>query len=79
MAHELAIIKGVGYGVRDRNHPMLWFEVSFLGGGALICLPQDQANRLIKEKMIYNIKDMEGKPCIVDVEERGMVTFVGLF
>lgn len=71
MTEELAIIKGVGFGLRDAGYPVLSFETKQEGSGALQVLNLEQTGKLIQEAEVYDIKDLEGKACIV--EKDGMM------
>lgn len=72
---ELAIIKGPGFGLRDTGRPCLWFLVDTLDGGSLQVFYGDQAYTIIKEANVYDVKDLEGKPCVV-TSNNGIQTFV---
>lgn len=65
---ELAVINNVHFGMRDAPWPCLWFTVNALHYGALQILHFKEAVELIKKHNIYKIEDLEGKPCIVEME-----------
>jgi len=67
--NELAIINGVEFGMRDAPWPCLSFNVTTLDFGALQILHYEQAIELIKKHHIKNIEDLEGAPCIVEIDE----------
>ena len=75
---ELAIMHNIQFGVYDRDKAALWFNVDMLGRGALLCLYPEQAIELIEKYGITDIKNLEGAPCIVDIED-GIVRFDDLY
>ena len=77
---ELAIIKGVGIGIRDCNAPVLWFSVEMLHGGALQIFPWNEARQVILDFSVRDVRDLEGRACIVDSGDGGpgsTVEYVG--
>lgn len=76
MSEELAIVKGVGFGMRDCNAPVLWFGVETLNGGSLQVFNLDEAGKLIEGAACYDIKSLEGRACIV-AKVNGMMRFKG--
>jgi len=67
---QLAIIKNVGFGCRDTNRPILFFNTYIEEGmGALQILEVPQAMEIIKQYQVFDVKDLEGKACWVDVED----------
>ncbi len=62
----MAIIKQVGYGNRDTGRPCLWF-VTHLNeaSAALLVFFGKQANDIIQSSGVYDVKELEGKPCWV--------------
>lgn len=75
---QMAIIKDVGFGVRDTNHAMLYFTVWMSESSAsLICLNSKYTINLIETHQITNIENLEGKPCWVDVDGNS-VKFIDL-
>lgn len=75
MSEELAIVKGVDFGMRDVDAPCLWFSVEMLHGGSLQCFFGEDITRLLKEAWCYSIRDLEGRPCVVNCEGN-LVKFV---
>lgn len=66
---QLAIIKGVGYGMRDIGRPCLFFDAMISeGSGALQILFGKAAEKLIKDYGCYDIKNLGGTPIWVNVE-----------
>jgi hypothetical protein len=69
---RLAIIRGVGYGLRDfpDDKPGLWFGVHWGndGYGALMAYPHDEAQAFITQHAIYNIFHLEGEFCYITDE-----------
>lgn len=74
----LAIIKKVGVGLRDTNYPMLWFEVSFLGGESLICISWSEAADIIISNDISDTQNLKGASCVLSIKNN-TVRFVKLF
>lgn len=74
---ELAIIRNVGYGMRDfpNNRPGLWFETRIFGGSALQCLQGEEADQVFIDAKAYSVKDLEGQPCFV-VAGGGTIRFL---
>ena len=78
MEKQLAIIRGVGFGMRDCHVPTLWFSVHWDEClGALQCFQGQQLIDLVKVAGFYDIQRLEGQPCWILVEGN-LVTFVGL-
>lgn len=75
MSEELAIVKGVGVGLRDAGYPILWFGVETMNSGSLQCFGWEDAAEIIKEAGCYDTKNLEGKPCIVEASG-GLMKFV---
>ena len=72
----LAIIKNVGFGMRDASSPVLWFDAyESEGTASLQCIPATAAISLIKKHGIRNVADLEGRPCWV-LHENGLVHFI---
>ena len=71
---ELAIVKGVGFGMRDCNSPVLWFGVETLHGGSLQVFNMKDAERVIQAAGCYDVKNLEGRACVVETKN-GMQTF----
>ena len=77
MTHEMAIMKHVSFGLRDTNHAAIWFDVSMLGCGSLLSIPRNDVIKFMEENDISDLRNLEGKPCVVN-RDGGMVTFVRL-
>ena len=74
-----AIIRNVGFGVRDTSHAMLWFtayESESLA--SLQCIPAGAAIELLERHGISDVMTLEGKPCWVR-HDNGFVKFVDLW
>jgi hypothetical protein len=72
----LGVMKGVGFGVRDRDRAMLWFNVyTSECSASLQCIPAARAIELIEKHGIENVKDLEGKPCWVQ-DEGAIIRFI---
>jgi hypothetical protein len=79
MAQELAVIDGVGFGMRDCPSCVLWFGVKMLVGGTLVIMGVLEAVELIEKHHIREIQDLDGMPCIVESEGLGgNVKFIDL-
>lgn len=70
---EMAVITGVGFGIRDTNRCILWFGVKMLHGGSLQVLSAEEAIALIEGSEIRDIKDLEGKPCVCEIEGNSVI------
>ncbi len=70
---ELATISGVAFGMRDAGYVNLSFSVKTLHYGALQVLGIDETVELIKKHHIHNIKNLEGAPCIVEIEGMSII------
>lgn len=68
MREEMAIMKGVSVGMRDTGHPCMWFSVNQEGSGSLQVLSWKEAEELIRKADVYDIKELNGKACIVEVD-----------
>jgi len=77
MTEELAIMKNVQFGVRDRDHAHLWFDVDMLGCGALLYIPGNEVIKFIEDNHITDIKNLNGRACVVNVD-KSLVRFVRL-
>ena len=75
----LAIMRGVGFGVRDTNRAMLWFTAyEDESSASLQCIPALLAIDLLEKHGVTDVKTLEGKPCWVR-RENGYVKFVDLW
>ena len=73
---EMAIIKNVGLGCRGEKYPMLWFTVCVVdGGAALQIFSMKDAEKIIADAGVYDIKDLEGMPCSV-INDDNIIRFV---
>lgn len=76
MEKQLAIMKDVGYGLRDTGRPCLFFSTYISeGGAALQVLFGKDANKVVTDTGVYDVKDLEGKPCWVKADGR-TITFL---
>lgn len=78
MSKELAIMSCPQVGLRDTNYPVMWFSVKFgenLILGALIVMNWTDAKKFILQSGTTNIKDLDGKPCQVEVD-KGTIKFI---
>ena len=65
----------VHVGLRDIGRPCLWFAVNTLRGGALQVFVGEDMLDFIKNAGAIDIKTLEGKPCVVDVDG-DMIRFI---
>ena len=65
---ELAMIKDISFGCRDRDHCALWFTVELLHGAALQRLGFGDAITIIEKHNITDINHLNGKLCIVETD-----------
>jgi len=69
MARQLAIMKDVGYGNRDLGRPCLFFNTYITEGtAALQVLVGDEAEKAIRESGVYDVKELNGQSCWVEVD-----------
>jgi hypothetical protein len=76
-----ATIEGVGYGMRDfrDGKPGLWFGTMWGDGlGSLQTLQGDELTCFLVENNIHNIKDLNGRKCLINEHENGHIDFLGL-
>jgi hypothetical protein len=66
MSEELGIIRKPGYGMRDANDPILWFEVNTLGGTSLQVMRQPEADAFIRAAGVYDVRHLEGRPVVIE-------------
>ena len=74
----LAIMKDVGFGLRDCGRPILWYTAESVGWGALMVVELSEIEDFLKKANCYDIKELEGAPIIVDVEGT-KIRFVDFF
>jgi len=73
------IIRNVGYGMRDLSRPCLWFEVfTSEGTASLQIFTGEAADKIITDALVYDVKQLEGKPCWVAVGGNSM-TFLRMW
>ena len=65
----MAIITGVGIGMRDCNRPVLWFETNSGNKGAsLQVFDWEKAKEIIRDYWVKDAHDLNGKPCWVEID-----------
>lgn len=69
---KLAIIRNVAYGMRDYHVPVLFFETEELDGCSLQLFSQPRADELIRQANVYDVKNLEGRACVIE-ETNGIV------
>ena len=76
MSEQMAIIRKPGFGMRDMNEPGLWFDIyTSDNSAALQVFHGDAALDVIRAYGVYDVKDLEGKPCLVEAAH-GMMRYV---
>jgi hypothetical protein len=72
------IIRNVGIGRRDTNLPCLWFDVYISEGTAsLQVIPWADAHDIVGR--VYDVRELNGFPCWMDVSTPGIARFVRLW
>ena len=71
ITEQLAIIKGVGYGLRDIGRPCLWFTTyTEKNYGALhVFTIQKEIDKILTDSEVSDINELEGKSCWVIRED----------
>lgn len=72
MSKQLAIMSAPKYGMRDFEEPSFWFDVKFgenLSESALIVTNPAEMAAIIKEANTYDISQLEGSPCQIEIEK----------
>lgn len=67
---QLAIMSEPSFGLRDTGIPVIWFSVRWgkdLTWSSLIVITQDHFQDFLKEKNVYDIKNLKDSPCQIDV------------
>ena len=73
MTEQLAIMRNVGYGLRDTNRPCLWFDAYISEHGvALHLLFGEDVDKAIYDAKVYDIKSLNGYPCWVEIDDNIM-------
>lgn len=73
MVKKLAIMKGVRFGLNDRDQVALTFSTYEREGSAAgQNLNVDQTVEMIKAAKVRDIKDLEGKPCWIETDGQFM-------
>ncbi len=67
---ELAVIEGIDLGCRDTSTPMMWFTAKCLHSVSLQCISWEDAFKILKESGVSSFKELEGRPCVVECEDR---------
>lgn len=79
---ELAFMSKVRWGIIDWDHfpnePTVGMVVNTLGGSAHIRLTPEQSIQLAVQSSTDDIKDLNGKPCVV-VKDNGYIRFLRLY
>ncbi len=74
---QMAIIQGVGVGLRDTGRPVLWWTAKVSeGSAALHVFDWDTARDIIQSYGVREVHGLNGKPCWVEVDGNRM-TFEG--
>ena len=70
---HMAIIQGVGVGLRDTNTPIMWWTIHTDSvGSALNIFDWLTAFDIIKAYGVREVHSLNGKPCWVEVEGNNM-------
>ena len=65
----MAIMRGVGIGMRDCSEPVLWFAAHISKGVAsLQVFDWAQAAEIIKAYAVHDVRDLEGKACWIQTK-----------
>ena len=73
MKEQLAIIQGVGVGLRDTNQPVLWWSAhTGDAGSALHVFGWDEAADIIRDYGVREVHELNGKPCWVEIDAGNM-------
>jgi hypothetical protein len=76
MTEKMAIVKDVGFGNRDIGRPCLFFSVYINESvGSLQVFEGKKALQMIQNSEVYDIKELEGKPCWIE-EEGNTIKFL---
>ena len=79
LEERMAIIENPTFGIRDIGTPMVYFEVSWHPKkSALVFFANEKALDFVRENHIQDIRDLEGKPCIIRLDG-GIAKFKELF
>lgn len=67
ITEQLAIIKGVGYGLRDIGRPCLSFTTytEHNIGALQVFTIQKDIDKILTDSGVYDLKELEGKSCWV--------------
>lgn len=79
MPETMGIIKNVGIGLRDTNHPCMWFNVYTSDClASLQMFSWDEAAKIIKDADVYSVNDLEGHGCYMEGDNvgGGIIKFV---
>jgi hypothetical protein len=68
MSEELGIIRNPGYGMRDTNRPVLWFEVNTLSGSSLQVMSQPQADEFLLATGVYDVRRLDGRVVVMELD-----------
>ena len=77
---RMAIMKRVGFGVRDTNRCCLFFDAYEPEGlVSLQIVPAEKAIEVLEKHYVHDVKHLEGKPCWVESDEHsGTSRFIDL-
>ena len=66
---RMAIMKDVGFGLRDVGQPCLWFTTYIDEHmAALQVLRGKEIEKILVDSNSYDVKELEGKPCWVQID-----------
>lgn len=76
MEEQLGLIKDIKFGVRDTNTACLFFTIEVLGGQTLwLILGAQNICDFITKSQCYELRHLEGKPCVASVGD-GQIKFL---
>lgn len=75
---RLAIMKDVGFGLRDTGRPCLWFMAyESECAAALQVLFGEDIEKTLKDSGVYEVHQLEGQACWVEAGG-GLIRFAGI-
>jgi hypothetical protein len=78
MSEELGVIGKVAVGMRDCKEPTISFDIATLSGNSLQAFSGSNMLEFIEENDLFNVFNLEGKMCVVEVKE-GLMLFKRLW
>lgn len=72
MKEEMGIIQDIHVGVRDVSHVTCYFNCMTLQGTSLQMISVEDMRELLEQNQVYKLEDLNGKPCVVTIENKIM-------